>query len=76
MSRNTEFSKWKIKRSVKKSEALEVVITEKVVCEFMQRKNKWNDENIIPITKMNMFDFWRFVQEKRNKIDPNLFEKD
>jgi hypothetical protein len=42
--------------------------------EFMQRKNEWK-EPCIPITKMNLFDFWRFVQEKRNKLDQKYFEK-
>lgn len=76
MSKETAYKKWKIQRSVKKSDALEVVITEKIVCEFLQRKNKWKDDITIPITKMNMFDFRRFLQEKRSKIDPDLFEKD
>ena len=74
MRRKVNDNSWKNKDPFKKSEALEVVITEKIVMEFMQRKNEWK-EPCIQITKMNLFAFWRFVQEKRNKLDQKYFEK-
>lgn len=73
--RKVKDSQRKTKDPFKKSEALEVVITEKIVMEFMQWKNEGKDP-CIPITKMNLFDFRRFVQEKRNKLDSKYFEKD
>ena len=60
---------------VQKSEALEVVITERQVMLFLSSINKeWKPERFT--TEITLFEFWKYIQEKRDKLDPNLFEKD
>ena len=58
----------------KKSEALEVLIVERQVMLFLSAKNQWDDETLI--TEINLFEFRKYIQEKKDSLDKNLFEKD
>lgn len=58
----------------KKSEALEVLICERNIMLFLSEKNQWDEE--VLITEINLFEFWKYIQEKKDSLDKNLFEKD
>ena len=67
--------KWKAQKDpFKKSEALEVLIVERMILLFLSMKNKSDDE--VFITDVWLFEFWKYVQEKKEKLDPKLFERD
>lgn len=56
-----------------KAEALEVVITENQVQSFLHKINK-NAEFERFTTEITLFEFWKYIQEKRDRLDPWLFE--
>jgi hypothetical protein len=59
----------------KKSEALEVLIVERNVLMFLSELNKDQEEETF-ITQVWLFDFWKYIQKKRDSLDSKLFEKD
>lgn len=60
---------------VQKAEALEVLVVERQVMLFLNEVNKdWDDERFT--TEITLFEFRKFIQKKKDKLDPNLFEKD
>lgn len=58
----------------KKSEALEVLIVERNILMFLSEKNKNSDDEVF-ITEIWLFDFWKYIQQKKDSLDKNLFEK-
>lgn len=57
-----------------RSQTLEVIITETMVLEFLSSKQK--EDQTVLITELSLFDFWKFVQDKRNNLPKVLFEKE
>ena len=58
---------------VQKAEAFEVVVCERQILMFLNEVNKdWNNEKFT--TEITMFEFRKYVQKKKNSLDPNLFE--
>jgi len=56
-----------------KAEAFEVVVCERQILMFLNEVNKdWNDEKFT--TEITMFEFRKFIQKKKDSLDPNLFE--
>lgn len=60
---------------VSKAEALEVVICERQVMQFLSEVNKDNEHERFT-TEITLFEFWKYIQAKRDSLDPNLFEQD
>lgn len=58
---------------VQKAEAFEVVVCERQILMFLNEMNKdWNHEKFT--TEITMFEFRKFIQKKKDSLDPNLFE--
>lgn len=57
-----------------KSEALEVVITERMVLNFLSTLNQWDETKLI--TEVWLFEFRKFIEEKRDSIPKKMFEKE
>lgn len=57
-----------------RSQTLEVVITETMVLEFLSSQQKWEKTKLI--TDLSLFEFWKFIQNKRDKLPKVLFEKE
>ena len=58
---------------VQKAEAFEVVVCERQILMFLNEVNKdWDHERFT--TEITMFEFRKYVQKKKDKLDPNLFE--
>lgn len=57
-----------------RSQTLEVVITETMVLEFLSSQQTQDETKLI--TDISLFDFWKFVQKKRNELPKVLFEKE
>lgn len=57
-----------------KSEALEIVITERMVLSFLSSLNQGDD--IKMITEVSLFEFWKYIEEKRDSLPKKLFEKE
>ena len=58
---------------VQKAEAFEVVVCERQILMFLNEVNKdWEHEKFT--TEITMFEFRKYVQKKKDKLDPNLFE--
>lgn len=58
---------------VQKAEAFEVVVCERQILMFLNEVNKdWNNEKFT--TEITMFEFRKFIQKKKDSLDPNLFE--
>lgn len=58
---------------VQKAEAFEVVVCERQIMTFLNEINKdWENERFT--TEITMFEFRKYIQEKKDKLDPNLFE--
>ena len=58
---------------VQKAEAFEVVVCERQILMFLNEVNKdWEHEKFT--TEITMFEFRKFIQKKKDKLDPNLFE--
>ncbi len=58
---------------VQKAEAFEVVVWERQILMFLNEVNKdWENEKFT--TEITMFEFRKYIQKKKDKLDPNLFE--
>jgi len=58
---------------VQKAEAFEVVVCERQILMFLNEVNKdWEHEKFT--TEITMFEFRKYIQKKKDKLDPNLFE--
>ena len=57
-----------------RSEALEIIITERMVLSFLSTLNQWDDTKLI--TEVWLFEFWKFIEEKRDNLPKKLFEKE
>lgn len=58
---------------VQKAEAFEVVVCERQMMMFLNEINKdWETERFT--TEITMFEFRKYVQKKKDSLDPNLFE--
>lgn len=58
---------------VQKAEAYEVVVCERMMMLFLSEINKdWEEERFT--TEITMFEFRKYIQKKKDKLDPNLFE--
>lgn len=57
-----------------KSEALEVVIAERMVLLFLSTLNQWEETKLI--TDVWLFEFWKYIEEKRDSLPKKLFEKE
>lgn len=58
---------------VQKAEAYEVVVCERMMMMFLSEVNKdWEEERFT--TEITMFEFRKYIQKKKDKLDPNLFE--
>lgn len=57
-----------------RSEALEIVITERMVLNFLSTLNQWDDTKLI--TEVWLFEFWKFIEGKRDNLPKKLFEKE
>ena len=58
---------------VQKAEAYEVVVCERQMMMFLNEINKdWEEERFT--TEITMFEFRKYIQKKKDKLDPNLFE--
>ena len=57
-----------------KSEALEIIITERMVLSFLSTLNQGDDVKLI--TEVSLFEFWKFIEEKRDGLPKKLFEKE
>lgn len=58
---------------VQKAEAFEVVVCERQILMFLNEVNKdWEHEKFT--TEITMFEFRKYIQKKKNSLDPNLFE--
>ncbi len=58
---------------VQKAEAFEVVVCERQILMFLNEVNKdWENEKFT--TEITMFEFRKYIQKKKDKLDPNLFE--
>lgn len=57
-----------------KAEAFEVVITENQIQSFLHEINK-DVEFERFTTEITLFEFWKHIQEKRERLDPWLFEE-
>lgn len=55
-------------------QARHVLIVEWEIQEFLSKINKWENERFT--TEITLFEFWKYIQEKRDELDPNLFEQD
>lgn len=58
----------------KKSEALEVLIIERNILMFLSELNKNKDDEVF-ITEVSLFEFRKYIQQKKDSLDKNLFEK-
>lgn len=58
----------------KKSEALEVLIVERNILMFLSELNKNKDDEVF-ITEVSLFEFRKYIQQKKDSLDKNLFEK-
>ena len=58
---------------VQKAEALEVVICENQIMTFLHTINKDNKERYT--TEITLFEFRKYIQNKKDNLDPWLFEK-
>ena len=56
-----------------KAEAYEVIVCERMMLTFLHELNKWKDVERYT-TEITMFEFRKYVQEKKEKLDANLFE--
>lgn len=56
-----------------KAEAFEVVVCERQMLLFLNEINKDNDVERCT-TQITMFEFRKFIQKKKDRLDPNLFE--
>ncbi len=58
---------------VQKAEAYEVVVCERMMMMFLSEVNKdWEEERFT--TEITMFEFRKYIQKKKDSLDPNLFE--
>lgn len=58
---------------VQKAEAYEVVVCERQMMMFLNEINKdWEEERFT--TEITMFEFRKYIQKKKDSLDPNLFE--
>lgn len=58
---------------VQKAEAYEVVVCERMMMLFLSEVNKdWEEERFT--TEITMFEFRKYIQKKKDQLDPNLFE--
>ena len=56
-----------------KAEAFEVVVCERQILMFLNEVNKdWEHEKFT--TEITMFEFRKYIQKKKDSLDPNLFE--
>lgn len=58
---------------VQKAEAFEIVVCERQILMFLDETNKWKD-NERYTTEITMFEFRKYIQKKKDQLDPNLFE--
>lgn len=67
--------KWKEKQDpFQKSEALEILIAERMVLSYLSTLNQWEDTKLI--TEVWLFEFWKYIEEKRDNLPKKLFEKE
>lgn len=58
---------------VQKAEAYEIVVCERMMMLFLNEVNKdWEEERFT--TEITMFEFRKYIQKKKDSLDPNLFE--
>lgn len=60
---------------VQKAEAFEVVVCERQVMLFLSEINKDENKEERFTTEITLFEFRKYLQEKRDSLDPNLFEQ-
>lgn len=58
---------------VQKAEAFEVVVCERQILMFLDQVNKDGDQEKFT-TEITMFEFRKYIQKKKDSLDPNLFE--
>ena len=58
---------------VQKAEAFEVVVCERQMMMFLNEINK-DGETERFTTEITLFEFRKFIQKKKDSLDPNLFE--
>ena len=58
---------------VQKAEAFEVVVCERQVMTFLDEVNKDTEQERCT-TEITLFEFRKFIQKKKSRLDTNLFE--
>ena len=62
-------------RSFKVSEATEILGTERLICEYLSGGGSKPEEECKLITEESLFDFWKYIQDKKGGLDVE-FAKD
>ena len=58
---------------IQKAEAFEIVVCERQILMFLDDINKHSEEERFT-TEIMMFEFRKYIQKKKDQLDPNLFE--
>ena len=53
--------------NIQKSEALDLLACESLILEFLHQW-VWYWDEVKPITEQSLFDFWKFIEEKKDKL--------
>lgn len=54
--------------NIYKSQALDLLACEGLILEFVQQWSK-ACEDVKPITEISLYDFWEFIQKRKDKLD-------
>lgn len=63
--RKQQYKEW----SFKMSEATEILATERLILEYLSNRWKAEDEEVKNIKKCTLYEFWVFIQKKKDSLD-------
>lgn len=61
--------------NIQKSEALDLLACESLILEFLHQW-AWYWDEVKPITKCSLFEFWKFIEQKKDKLWVADWEKE